>query len=151
MPKNINYITIIITLEGIEKIKTEKNDNKTVWTITREFTSWMTFIFPLWKHAIHQAKLEITKLQLEITKACHLSFQNLLKTWKPWSYYRRYWHQKLLLKETDDLECLNKHVSYLWHQIMDTMFTPSSRRVNLLFHFVPQPLSLCLCSASCCM
>ena len=28
--KNINSITIIITLEGIEKIKTEKNDNKTV-------------------------------------------------------------------------------------------------------------------------
>ena len=37
MPKNINSITgtIIIVLEGIEKIKTEKNDNKTVWTITR--------------------------------------------------------------------------------------------------------------------
>ena len=31
MPKNINSITIIITLEGIEEIKTEKNDNKTVW------------------------------------------------------------------------------------------------------------------------
>ena len=30
MPKNINSITIIITLEGIEKIKTEENDNKTV-------------------------------------------------------------------------------------------------------------------------
>ena len=30
MPKNINSITIIITLEGIEKIKTEKNDNKIV-------------------------------------------------------------------------------------------------------------------------
>ena len=30
MPKNINSITIIITLEGIEKIKTEKNDNKTL-------------------------------------------------------------------------------------------------------------------------
>ena len=30
MPKNINSITIIIVLEGIEKIKTEKNDNKTV-------------------------------------------------------------------------------------------------------------------------
>ena len=29
MPKNINCITIIITLEGIKKIKTEKNDNKT--------------------------------------------------------------------------------------------------------------------------
>ena len=30
MPKNINSITIDITLEGIEKIKTEKNDNKTL-------------------------------------------------------------------------------------------------------------------------
>ena len=40
MPKNINSITIIITLEGIEKIKTEKeNDYKTVCTITRAFTS----------------------------------------------------------------------------------------------------------------
>ena len=27
MPKNINCITIIISLQGIEKIKTEKNDN----------------------------------------------------------------------------------------------------------------------------
>ena len=30
MLQNINSITIIITLEGIEKIKTQKNDNKTV-------------------------------------------------------------------------------------------------------------------------
>ena len=30
MPKNINSITINIILEGIEKIKTEKNDKKTV-------------------------------------------------------------------------------------------------------------------------
>ena len=28
MPKNINSITINITLEGIEKIKTEKNDKQ---------------------------------------------------------------------------------------------------------------------------
>ena len=28
--RNINSITIIITLEGIEKMKTEKNDNKTL-------------------------------------------------------------------------------------------------------------------------
>ena len=33
MPKNINSITINITLEGIEKIKTEKNDNKTLGRI----------------------------------------------------------------------------------------------------------------------
>ena len=31
MPKNINSITLNITLEGIEKIKTEKNDNKTLF------------------------------------------------------------------------------------------------------------------------
>ena len=30
MPTNINYISIIITLEGIEKIRTEKKDNITV-------------------------------------------------------------------------------------------------------------------------
>ena len=30
MPKNINSITINITLEGIEKIKTDKSDNKTL-------------------------------------------------------------------------------------------------------------------------
>ena len=30
MPKNINSITINITLEGTERIKTEKNDNKTL-------------------------------------------------------------------------------------------------------------------------
>ena len=30
MPKNINSITINIILEGIEKIKTEKNNNKTL-------------------------------------------------------------------------------------------------------------------------
>ena len=30
MPKNLNCITIIITLEGIEKIKSDKNDNKTI-------------------------------------------------------------------------------------------------------------------------
>jgi len=60
MPKKIIYlisITIMITLEGIEKITTEKNDNKTVWTITRAFTSWMAFIFPQWKYTIHNAKL----------------------------------------------------------------------------------------------
>ena len=33
------YYSITITLEGIDKIKTEKNDNKTVLTITRAFTS----------------------------------------------------------------------------------------------------------------
>ena len=33
MPKNINSITFIITLEGIEETNTEKNDNKTLWII----------------------------------------------------------------------------------------------------------------------
>ena len=67
MPKNINSITIIITLEGIEKIKTEKNDNRTVWTITRAFTSWMAFIFPSMK--MHNS-------WLEITKSCHSTLKN---------------------------------------------------------------------------
>ena len=30
MPKNINSLTIIITLVGIEKLNTEKNDKETV-------------------------------------------------------------------------------------------------------------------------
>ena len=33
MPKNINFIAIIITFEGTEKIKTEKKGSKTVWRI----------------------------------------------------------------------------------------------------------------------
>ena len=33
MPKNINCVTIIISLEGSEKIQTEKNYNKTVCRI----------------------------------------------------------------------------------------------------------------------
>ena len=137
MPKNINSITINITLEGIEKIKTEKNDNRTVWTITRAFTSWIAFIFPSMK--MHNS-------WLEITKSCHSTLQNYRRherkvrqnlfvsveinstiakvtvwhnwlnrvrlAWsrktvhalrhRPWSYYTRYLHQKLLLKETDD-------------------------------------------------
>lgn len=43
MLRNTNVITVIITLEGIYKIKTEKNDNKTV------------FIFPAMK--IYQTRL----------------------------------------------------------------------------------------------
>ena len=38
MPKNINSITINITLEGIEKIKTKKNDNKTLRRLSIFFT-----------------------------------------------------------------------------------------------------------------
>ena len=33
MPKNINCITVIISVEGIEKVETKKNDKKTVWRI----------------------------------------------------------------------------------------------------------------------
>ena len=40
MPKNINSITIIITLEGIEEIKTEKNDNKTLRRILFSPALW---------------------------------------------------------------------------------------------------------------
>ena len=79
MPKNINSITINITLEGIEKIKTEKNDNRTVWTIMRAFTSWMAFIFPSMK--IHNS-------WLEITKSCHSTLKN----------YRRHEVLKLIVQ-----------------------------------------------------
>lgn len=34
MLKSIDCITIIFTLDGMEKINTEKNNIKTVWTIT---------------------------------------------------------------------------------------------------------------------
>ena len=44
--KKVNSIVIFITLKGIEKIKTGKNDNKTIWTITQVFTSLLAFIFP---------------------------------------------------------------------------------------------------------
>ena len=41
MLKNMNcIIIIIITLEGIKKIKTEKNGNKGVWTTTRACGAW---------------------------------------------------------------------------------------------------------------
>ena len=33
MPKNINSITVNMTLEGVEKIKTEQNDNKVNKTV----------------------------------------------------------------------------------------------------------------------
>jgi len=31
MSKNVNSVTIIITLEGIERLKTKKTNGKTVW------------------------------------------------------------------------------------------------------------------------
>ena len=46
-PKNINSITVIITLEGIEKIKTSNNDNKTVWIKSR----------PKWQNALNSLSL----------------------------------------------------------------------------------------------
>ena len=52
MSKSINFITIIITLEGNEKTKTSKNDNKSVWIKSREHlhVEWLLFfvLFP-WK------------------------------------------------------------------------------------------------------
>lgn len=55
MLRNTNVITVIITLEGIYKIKTEKNDNKTVRTHASVYKLQMAFIFPAMK--IYQAKL----------------------------------------------------------------------------------------------
>ena len=46
-PKNINSITVIITLEGTEKIKTSNNDNKTVWIKSR----------PKWQNALNSLSL----------------------------------------------------------------------------------------------
>ena len=52
MSKSINSITIIITLEGNEKMKTSENDNKSVWVKSREHlhVEWLLFfvLFP-WK------------------------------------------------------------------------------------------------------
>ena len=33
VPKDIDCFTVIIALDGVEKMKTEKNNNETVWTI----------------------------------------------------------------------------------------------------------------------
>ena len=49
MLRNTNVITVIITLEGIYKIKTEKNDNKTVRTHASVYKLQMAFIFPAMK------------------------------------------------------------------------------------------------------
>jgi len=62
MLKNINSITIIITLEAIEKIQIEKNYNETVWTITSP---------------LNENKQYINRSWLEITKSCHLTCQKL--------------------------------------------------------------------------
>jgi len=67
MPKNINFVTITISLEGIDKIKPEKkNHSKTVWTITRAFTSWMAFI------SLNENTEYIKRSWLEITKSCQI-------------------------------------------------------------------------------
>ena len=46
IPKSINSITIIITLEDIENIKTTKNNSKTVWTKSFEHlhVEWRIFL-----------------------------------------------------------------------------------------------------------
>ena len=57
MSKNINSITIIVTLEGID----QKNINKTVWTILRASLSSMASIFPHWKYTIKRSWRKIIK------------------------------------------------------------------------------------------
>ena len=56
MPKNINCITIIITLEGIEKIKTENNDNTAVYDNHASVYKLNGFHFPTMK-IHHREKL----------------------------------------------------------------------------------------------
>ena len=58
MSKNINSITIIVTLEGID----QKNINKTVWTILRASLSSMASIFPHWKYTIKRSWRKINKI-----------------------------------------------------------------------------------------
>ena len=105
MPKNINSITINITLEGIEKIKTEKNDNRTVWTITRAFTSWMAFIFPSMK--MHNS-------WLEITKSCHSTLKNYRR-------HERKVRQSLVAKVT------------VWHNWLNRVRLAWSRKTYMHF------------------
>ena len=69
MPKNINSITIIITLEGIEKKKLKKITAKQ-FEQSRENLQVEWLLFSL---------SEIHKSWLESTKSCHLSFQNCRK------------------------------------------------------------------------
>ena len=56
--------------------KNWKNDNNTVETTTRVFSSLTGFIFPQWKYTFQWN-------WQEISKSCHVSFfQKLLKAWK---------------------------------------------------------------------
>ena len=59
--------TIITTLEGTEKIKTEKNNNNTIDTTTRMYSRLTGFIFPQWKYTFQWN-------WQEISKSCHVSF-----------------------------------------------------------------------------
>ena len=77
-----------ITLEGIEKIKTEKSDNRTVWTTTRAFTRWMAFIFPSVK--IHNSLFASVEINSTITKLTvwHNWFNRVRLGWSCKTYMR---------------------------------------------------------------
>ena len=66
MPKNINSVTIMITLEGIEKRKTWKKWQQNSLNNHASIYKVNGFYFP---------SMKIHKSWLEITKSCHLSFQ----------------------------------------------------------------------------
>ena len=70
MPKNINSITIIITLEGIKKKKLKKITAKQFEQSRENIYKLNGFYFP---------SMKIHKSWLEITKSCHLSSKNCRK------------------------------------------------------------------------
>ena len=72
MPKNINSITIIITLEGIERINTEKMTTKLSEQSRRQvFTSLMDLF------SLNENTRSFKRNWLELSQFCHLSYQNL--------------------------------------------------------------------------
>ena len=69
MPKNINSVSIIIILEGIERINNEKMTTKlSEQSRTQVFTSLMDLF-----------SLDEKRNWLEISQFCHLSYQKLWK------------------------------------------------------------------------
>jgi hypothetical protein len=74
MPTNINCITIIITLESIEKIKAEKMTTKQFEQSCEHLQVERLLFF------LNESTQYIKRSWLEITKSCHLSFQKLQKT-----------------------------------------------------------------------
>ena len=71
MLKNINSITIVITLESIGKLKTEKKTTKQSEQ-SHEHLQVCCLLFSLNENTQY-----IKRSWLEITKSSHLSFQNL--------------------------------------------------------------------------